>query len=234
MEVVYRRCCGLDVHKQTVVACLLLLDEAGRKTKKKREFGTFSDDLRQLMLWLFSNHVTHVAMESTGVYWKPVWNVLEDKFTILLVNPQHMKALPGRKTDQKDSEWIAELLQHGLLRASFIPAREIRELRDLTRLRVHLKQEVNRVRNRVHRILEDANIKVSCVVSDLFGVSGRAMLEAIVRGKTDPGWLADYARGTLRLKKDELTRAFQGHIGEHHRFVVGELLAELAFGRRLL
>jgi len=229
MEVVYRRCCGLDVHKQTVVACLLLLDEAGRKTKKKREFGTFSDDLRRLMLWLFSNHVTHVAMESTGVYWKPVWNVLEDKFTILLVNPQHMKALPGRKTDQKDSEWIAELLQHGLLRASFIPAREIRELRDLTRLRVHLKQEVNRVRNRVHRILEDANIKVSCVVSDLFGVSGRAMLEAIVRGKTDPGWLADYARGTLRLKKDELTRAFQGHIGEHHRFVVGELLAELAF-----
>jgi len=143
MEVVYRRCCGLDVHKQTVVACLLLLDEAGRKTKKKREFGTFSDDLRRLMLWLFSNHVTHVAMESTGVYWKPVWNVLEDKFTILLVNPQHMKALPGRKTDQKDSEWIAELLQHGLLRASFIPAREIRELRDLTRLRVHLKQEVN-------------------------------------------------------------------------------------------
>jgi transposase len=143
------------------------------------------------MLWLFSNHVTHVAMESTGVYWKPVWNVLEGKFTILLVNPQHMKALPGRKTDQKDSEWIAELLQHGLLRASFIPARQIRELRDLTRLRVHLKQEVNRVRNRVHRILEDANIKVSCVVSDLFGVSGRAMLEAIVRGKTDPGWLAD-------------------------------------------
>ena len=229
MDVVYRRCCGLDVHKQTVVACLLLLDEAGRKTKKKREFGTFSDDLRQLMLWLFSNHVTHVAMESTGVYWKPVWNVLEGKFTMLLVNPQHMKALPGRKTDQKDSEWIAELLQHGLLRPSFIPAREIRELRDLTRLRVHLKQEVNRVRNRVHRILEDANIKVSCVVSDLFGVSGRAMLEAIVRGKTDPGWLADYARGTLRLKKDELTRAFQGHIGEHHRFVVGELLAELAF-----
>jgi transposase len=229
MDVVYRRCCGLDVHKQTVVACLLLLDEAGRKTKKKREFGTFSDDLRRLMLWLFSNHVTHVAMESTGVYWKPVWNVLEDKFTILLVNPQHMKALPGRKTDQKDSEWIAELLQHGLLRASFIPTREIRELRDLTRLRVHLKQEVNRVRNRVHRILEDANIKVSCVVSDLFGVSGRAMLEAIVRGKTDPGWLADYARGTLRLKKDELVRAFQGHIGEHHRFVVGELLAELAF-----
>jgi len=120
MDVVYRRCCGLDVHKQSVVACLLLLDEAGRKTKKKREFGTFSDDLRRLMLWLFSNHVTHVAMESTGVYWKPVWNVLEDKFTILLVNPQHMKALPGRKTDQKDSEWIAELLQHGLLRASFI------------------------------------------------------------------------------------------------------------------
>lgn len=163
------------------------------------------------------------------MYGKPVWNVLEGKFTIVLVNPQHMKALPGRKTDQKDSEWIAELLQHGLLRASFIPPREIRELRDLTRLRVHLKQEVNRVRNRVHRILEDASIKLSCVVSDLFGVSGRAMLEAMACGKTDPGWLADYARSTLRLKKGELERAFQGHIGEHHRFVLGELLEELGF-----
>lgn len=165
----------------------------------------------------------------TGVYWKPVWNVLEGKFTILLVNPQHMKALPGRKTDQKDSEWIADLLQHGLLRESFIPTAEIRELRDLTRLRVHLKQEVNRVRNRVHRILEDANVKLSCVVSDLFGVSGRLMLTAIVRGKLDPGWLADYARGSLRGKKEELERALQGRIGEHHQFVLSELLEELAF-----
>lgn len=175
MEVVYRRCCGLDIHKRTVVACLLLLDETGGRKQRKREFGTFSSDLRELMLWLFANKITHVAMESTGVYWKPVWNVLEGKFTILLVNPQHMKALPGRKTDQKDSEWIADLLQHGLLRPSFIPPREIRELRDLTRLRVHLKQEVNRVRNRVHRVLEDANIKLSSVISDLFGVSGRLM-----------------------------------------------------------
>jgi len=155
--------------------------------------------------------------------------VLEGKFTILLVNPQHMKALPGRKTDQKDSEWIADLLQHGLLRPSFVPPRETREVRDLTRLRVHLKQEVNRVRNRVHRVLEDANIKLSSIVSDLFGVSGRLMLEAIVRGKVDPGWLADYARGTLRRKKEELERALHGYLKEHHRFVLAELLQELAF-----
>ncbi len=229
MDVVYRRCCGLDVHKRTVVACLLLLEESGEKRQKKREFGTFRSDLISLMRWLFLHKVTHVAMESTGVYWKPVWNVLEGKFTVVLVNPQHMKALPGRKTDQKDSEWIADLLQHGWLRASFIPPREIRELRDVTRLRVHLKQEVNRVRNRVHRILEDANVKVTCIVSDLFGVSGRLMLQAIVRGQVDPGWLADYARGSLRGKKQELERALHGRIDEHHRFVLGELLDELAF-----
>src|SRR5438874_1060260 len=229
MDVVYRRCSGLDIHKRTVVACLLLLDESGQKKQKKREFGTFRSDLISLMRWLFVHKLTHVAMESTGVYWKPVWNVLEGKFTILLVNPQHMKALPGRKTDQKDSEWIADLLQHGLLRPSFVPPRETREVRDLTRLRVHLKQEVNRVRNRVHRVLEDANIKLSSIVSDLFGVSGRLMLEAIVRGKVDPGWLADYARGTLRRKKEELERALHGYLKEHHRFVLAELLQELAF-----
>jgi transposase len=228
MDVVYRRCCGLDVHKATVVACLLLADEGEAKREKKRVFGTFTADLYRLAQWLAANRVTHVAMESTGVYWKPIWNVLEGKVEILLVNPQHMKALPGRKTDQKDSEWIAELLQHGLLRGSFIPNREIRELRDLTRLRVHLKQEVNRLRNRIHRLLEDANIKLSCVLTDLFGVSGRLMLKGLLEGK-DEGWVVDYAQGSLRGKREELKLAVHGKMTNHHRFVLQELSEELRF-----
>ena len=159
MEVVYPCCCGLDVHKKRITACVLWAEAKGKSRKEKRRFGTFTHDLLQLADWLGECGVTHVAMESTGVYWKPVWNILAEQFEVLLVNAQHIKAVPGRKSDQKDSEWIADLLQHGLLRGSFVPPRPTRELRDLTRYRVSLAQEINRIANRIRKVLEDANIK---------------------------------------------------------------------------
>jgi transposase len=182
MEVMYEVCCGLDVHKKSVTACALWASGRRRQT---REFGTFTRELLKLSDWLRSCGVTHVALESTGVYWKPVWNLLEGQFEVLLVNAQHIKAVPGRKTDQKDSEWIAELLQHGLLRASFVPPTLIRELRDLTRYRASLAQEINRIANRIQKVLEDANIKLASVATDRLGASGRAMLEAMVKGEQD-------------------------------------------------
>ena len=185
MQVMYEVCCGLDVHKKSVTACVLWASGRRRQT---REFGTFTRDLLKLADWLRTCGVTHVAMESTGVYWKPVWNLLEGQFEVLLVNAQHIKAVPGRKTDQKDSEWIAELLQHGLLRASFVPPTPIRELRDLTRYRASLAEEINRIANRIQKVLEDANIKLASVASDALGASGRTMLEAMVQGRTTSGW----------------------------------------------
>src|ERR1700758_1572066 len=181
MQVMHEVCCGLDVHKKSVTACVLWA--SGQR--QKREFGTFTKDLLELSDGLRGCGVTHVALESTGVYWKPVWNLLEGQFEILLVNAQHIKAVPGRKTDQKDSEWIADLLQHGLLRPSFVPPTPIRELRDLTRYRASLAQEVNRIANRVQKVLEDTNIKLSSVATDVLGASGRRMLEAIVNGEQD-------------------------------------------------
>ena len=226
MEVLYRCCCGLDVHKKSITACVLWSE--GKKRKEKRRFGTFTEDLLKLAEWLRECGVTHVAMESTGVYWKPVWDILEGQFTeVLLVNAQHIKAVPGRKTDQKDSEWIAQLLQHGLLKASFIPPRPTRELRDLTRYRVSLAQECNRVANRIQKVLEDANIKLASVATDALGASGRQMIEALIAGEQDSAVLAQMAKGLLRNKIPELKLALEGRVNDHHRFLLNEMLDDL-------
>ena len=226
MEVVHEVCCGLDVHKKSVTACVLWASGRRRQT---RAFGTFTRELLELGDWLRACGVTHVAMESTGVYWKPVWNLLEGQFEMLLVNAQHIKAVPGRKTDQKDSEWIADLLQHGLLRASFVPPTPIRELRDLTRYRASLAQEINRIANRIQKVLEDANIKLASVATDTLGASGRAMLEAIIQGEQDSQHLAEMAHGKLRNKIPELQEALQGRVTAHHRFLLRELLDHFYF-----
>jgi transposase len=226
MEVLYRCCCGLDVHKKSITACVLWAE--GKKRKEKRRFGTFTEELLKLVEWLRECGVTHVAMESTGVYWKPVWNILEGQFTeVLLVNAQHIKAVPGRKTDQKDSEWIAQLLQHGLLKASFIPPRPTRELRDLTRYRVSLAQECNRVANRIQKVLEDANIKLASVATDALGASGRQMIQALIAGEQDSAVLAQMAKGLLRNKIPELKLALEGRVNDHHRFLLNEMLDDL-------
>jgi transposase len=227
MEIVYTHCAGLDVHKKTVVAAIIVPDEAGGLRKEVRTFGTMTADLLALSDWLMTCGVTHVAMESTGEYWKPVYTILENNFEILLVNAQHIKAVPGRKTDVKDAEWIAELLRHGLLKASFVPPLGQRELRELTRYRSTFVRTRATLVNRVHKVLESANIKLTSVASDVLGVSGRAMLEAIVAGQSNPAEMAELARGRMRDKRDLLTRALEGHVQAHHRFVLTELLAEI-------
>ena len=229
MQVVYQRCCGLDVHKKVIAACVLLSDERGRKRRELRTFGTMTRDLLALADWLHGLGVEQVAMESTGVYWKPVWNILEGQFDLLLVNAQQIKAVPGRKTDIKDCEWIADLLQHGLLRRSFVPEPAIRELRDLTRYRAVLAQERATVANRIQKVLEDANIKLASVATDVLGQSGRSMLEAMVAGQQDPEQLAELARRRLRAKIPELRRALQGQMKDHHRFLLRRLLEHLRF-----
>jgi len=185
--------------------------------------------LRALADYLASQGVTHVALESTGVLWKPVWNVLEGRFTLLLVNPRHLKKVPGRKTDVSDAEWIAQLLQHGLLRGSFVPPRAVRNLRDLTRQRAQLAAEMTRVANRLHKLLEDTNVKLGAVASDILGKSGRAMLQALLRGETDVDRMADLAQGRLRGKLPQLRLALEGHVTDHHRFLLGHLLTHLEF-----
>ncbi len=224
MEVLHRRCCGLDVHKQTVVACVIR-----PKNKETQTFSTMTGDLLKLKEWLLECKVTHVAMESTGVYWKPIYNVLEDSFTLLLVNAQHIKNLPGRKTDVQDAEWIADLLKHGLIRGSFVPDREQRELRELTRCRRSLLQERSRVVERIQKVLEGGNIKLSSVASDVVGVSGRAILEAMINGVDDPKVLAEMSKGALRNKKTSLEEALQGVMGEHQKTVLGTHLRHLDF-----
>src|SRR5215218_9650315 len=191
MEVVYPRCCGIDVHKRSVTACCLTPGPGGRPTAEVRTFETMTDGLLALGDWLEWERITHVAMESTGVYWKPIWNLLESSFALLLVNAQHIKAVPGRKTDMKDAEWIADLLRHGLLKPSFVPERPQRELRELTRYRTSLIRERTAEANRLQKTLEGANIKLASVASDVLGVSGREMLTALVGGTTDPALLAD-------------------------------------------
>src|SRR5437016_5297719 len=229
MEVVYPCCCGLDVHKKSITACVLWAEAKGKSRKEKRRFGTFTHDLLQLADWLGESGVTHVAMESTGVYWKPVWNILAEQFKVLLVNAQHIKAVPGRKTDQKDSQWIADLLQHGLLRRSFVPPKQIRELRDLTRTRATLTQDHSSICNRVQKVLEDANIKLGSVASDVFGASGRAMLQALMKGENDAGVLAELSKGRLRNKIPELRRALEGRVTGHHRFLIQQHWHEMEF-----
>ncbi len=228
MELLYPRCCGLDVHKKSITACILLA-EGKKRQKVLRRFGTVTAELRELAAWLASFSVTHVAMESTGVYWKPIWNVLEGRFELLLVNAAHIKNVPGRKTDMNDCEWIAQLLQHGLVRGSFVPDRTIRELRDLNRQRVALIGERNRVANRVQKVLEDANIKLASVASDTLGLSGRSMLDAIIKGEYNSEKLAELARGLLRRKLDALRLALDGKATKHHRFCLKQLLAQYDF-----
>lgn len=229
MEVVYPCCCGLDVHKKSITACVLWAEAKGKSRKAKKRFGTFTHDLLQLADWLEQCGVTHAAMESTGVYWKPVWNILAEQFEVLLVNAQHIKAVPGRKTDQKDSEWIADLPQHGLLRGGFVPPQPIRELRDLTRYRVSLVQEINRIANRIQKVLEDANIKLASVATDALGASGRAILGAMLAGEQDAARLAEMSKGLLRNKIPELKLALEGRMTEHHRFLLRQLFEHLRF-----
>jgi len=226
MEVVYTHCAGLDVHKKTVVACVITPEATGGP-HETRTFGTMTADLLLLSDWLQSHQVTHVAMESTGEYWKPIFNILEGNFEVLLVNAQHIKAVPGRKTDVSDAEWIADLLRHGLLRASFIPPVEQRDLRDLTRHRSNFIRERTNLINRVQKTLEGANIKLASVASDLMGVSGRAILNALIEGHTDPHTMAELSKGRLRSKRDQLAKALEGRVKPHHRFVLTELLCQI-------
>jgi len=223
------RCCGLDVHKETVAACVRVPGAKGRRTQEVRTFGTTTPDLLALQDWLAAHQVTHVAMESTGVFWKPVYYVLEARFTVLLVNAAHVKQVPGRKTDVRDCQWIAELLEHGLLRGSFVPPPVIRDLRELTRYRRTQIQERTRVANRLHKVLQDANVKLSNVTHHVLGVSGRAMLDALVAGTTDPDVLADLARGQLRKKLPALRQALTGRFRAHHAFLLGQILAHLDY-----
>jgi transposase len=217
MDVLYLRCAGIDVHKRTAVVTVGWVDDQGQRQQQTRTYGTMSGDIERLRQWLVERGVTHVAMESTGVYWKPLFNLLEP----------HVKAVPGRKTDVRDSEWLLDLMQHGLIQGSFIPDAPIRALRDLTRSRTSLIEERTRALNRIQKVLEDANIKLASVVSEVLGASGRAMLEALIAGETDPEVLASLARGTLRKKHDALVQALAGRIQDHQRFLLRTLLAQV-------
>jgi transposase len=234
MDVLHRCCAGLDVHKRTVVACVRRVDPAGKVSKSIKTFATMTTSLLALSDWLAVQGVRVVSMESTGSYWKPVFNLLESRFEVTLVNAHHIKQVPGRKTDVKDSEWIAQLLQHGLLRSSFIPPRPTRELRDLTRQRTKLINERTTVINRIQKVLEDANIKLSSVASNTLGVSGRLMIEAIIRGEYDPVKLADLARRRLRKKIPLLQQALHGSVTEHHRFLLQTQMNHLDHLERLI
>jgi transposase len=227
MQTLVERGCGLDVHQATVVACLLIVLKKGKVQKQIRTFGTTTRALMSLREWLLSEGCTHVAMESTGVYWKPIYAILEGALEIVVANAQHVKKVPGRKTDVKDAEWIADLLCHGLLRSSFVPPKPIRELRDLTRYRRKLIESRSAERNRLLKLLESANIKLASVATDVFGASGRLMLEALVEGKTTPQEMADLAKKQLRKKIPELELALEGKMEEHHRFLLNVQLRRL-------
>jgi transposase len=223
------RVAGLDVHRKTIAVCVRTRGEDGTRIQHVRTFATTAADLLILRDWLEAHRVTHVAMESTGVYWKPVFYVLEESMQCLLVNPQHVQKVPGRKSDVQDCVWLAQLLEHGLLRGSFVPPPPQRELRDLTRYRKALIQDRTREANRLHKILEDAGIKLATVASDILGVSGRAMLQALIVGTTDPDVLADLARGTLRKKLPALRQALVGRFQAHHAFMVSHHLSHLDY-----
>lgn len=229
MDQLFARCAGLDVHKDTVAACVRVPGPRRQRVQHIQTFGTTVTELLALRDWLEAHGVTHVAMESTGVYWKPVYYVLEERCTCLLVNAAHITQVPGRKTDVQDCAWIAQLLEHGLLRGSFVPPAPIRELRDLTRYRKVLIQERTREANRLHKVLQDAGVKLASVATDILGVSGRAMLEALVQGTTDPAVLADLARGRLRAKLPALREALAGRFRAHHAFLASQLLAHLDY-----
>ena len=229
MKVIYKQVAGLDVHKKTVVAARMRVTEEDRVEWETKTFGTTTPDLLEMHDWLSEWELTHVAMESTGDYWKPVFNILEDSFEVWLVNAEHVKHVSGRKTDVKDSEWLAELMLHGLLKPSFIPPKPQRALRELTRYRTRLVEERARVVNRVQKLLEGANIKLSSVASNIMGVSARAMLEEIMAGQTDVELIADLARGQMRSKIPELEKALTGIVQPHHRFVLAQQLDHIDF-----
>ena len=224
MDALYERCCGLDVHKKMVVACALT-----PQGKEIRTFSTMTEDLLRLADWLQGLQVSHVAMESTGPYWKPIYNLLESEFQLTLANAHHIKIVPGRKTDVKDAEWIADLLRHGLIKGSFVPDRSQRELRELLRYRRSLIQERAREVNRIQKVLEGANIKLGDVASDVLGASGRAMLQAIAKGEDNPETLADLAKGRLRDKHGQLVKALQGLVGPHQRTIIKVQMEHLEF-----
>ena len=227
MEVLYARCAVLDIHKKTVRVCLLIRQEHGKPHKEFRTYSTTTQDLLNLLDWLLSQGCTHVALEGTGVYWKPIYNLFEGQIEVLVVNAQHIRAVPGRKTDTKDAEWIADLLQHGLLKASFIPSAPQRELRDLTRYRVRLSEERAREVNRVQKTLEGTNLKLSDVVSDIMGKASRMILSAIADGESDPARLASLAAGRVRASQAQLEAALTATISEHHRFLLREHLTQI-------
>lgn len=229
MQVTYERCCGIDVHKETVVACVIVPDAEGKPVKETRTFNTMTGDLCALAEWLKQMQCTHVAMESTGVYWKPVYNLMEGQFEILVVNAEHLKKIAGRKTDVADAEWIADLLRHGLLKGSFIPSAQQRAWRDLTRYRTTLTDDRTREVNRVQKVLEDANIKLASVASNVMGVSGRAMLKQLIQGQTEPATLAELAKGRLREKRELLEKALTGTFKAHHRFMLIQQLSHIDF-----
>ncbi|MGH9554884.1 MAG: IS110 family transposase [Terriglobales bacterium] len=229
MRVLYERCCGLDIHQASIAACALVRDE-GRSHEETRRFGTMTADLLELAAWLKRHGIQQVAMESTGVYWKPVWNILETEgFDLLLANAQEVKIVPGRKTDQRDSQWIADLHQHGLLRKSFVPPKLIRNLRDLTRSRATITQDHSSLCNRIQKVLEDAHIKLASVASDVFGASGRVMLQALLQGESNAQVLAELSKGRMRSKIPELRRALEGRVTGHHRFLIERHGRDLEF-----
>jgi transposase len=227
MDVVHTHCAGLDVHKKTVVAAVSAPNPAGGWSKDTRTFGTMTADLLELSDWLTGHGMTHVALESTGEYWKPVFNILEANFEVILVNAQHIKAVPGRKTDVNDAEWLAELLKHGLMKASFVPPVGQRDLRELTRFRTTFVRERATLVNRVHKALESANIKLTSVATDVTGVSSRAILAELIQGQASPEAMADLAKGRLRSKREALIKALEGRVKPHHRFVLTELLTQI-------
>jgi transposase len=227
MRIIYQNVAGLDVHKKVVAANLIVLKADGSWHQAKRTFGTMTADLLELSDWLLVNGVTHVAMESTGEYWKPVFNILENNFEVLLVNAQHVSKVAGRKTDQSDAEWLADLMQHGLLSASFVPPVGQRELRELTRFRSTFVRERATLVNRLQKVLESANIKLASVAADVMGVSGRAILEALIAGQASPAQMAELAKGRLREKREELAKALEGRVKPHHRFLLTELLCQI-------
>jgi transposase len=230
MDIIVERGAGLDVHKRTVVACVMA---TGMK-KEIRTYGTMTNDLLRLKAWLKENEVTHVAMESTGVYWKPIFNILEDTFEVILVNARHVKNVPGRKTDVLDSEWLCRLLRSGLVRGSFIPPKPVRELRDLTRYKRKLIQTITAEKQRVEKILEDANIKLSSIASDTFGASGKKIIGELLKGELRPDQMAELSKGRLRNRKGELKEALVGNVEEHHKRMLRTSLGHMSVMEEIL
>lgn len=220
MEVIFQRCCGIDVHKETLTACIMI-GEGERVGKKEiRTYSTMTEDIERLRDWLKAEGIKHIAIESTGIYWRPVFNILEEDVEIILANARHIKNVPGRKTDVKDSEWLCKLLRSGLIRGSFIPPKHIRQLRDLTRYRSKLNNNITSEKNRLQKYLEDANIKLSSVATDVFGVSGREMLKELIKGNADAEYLSNLARGRLKSKTEALKKSFNCRITDHHRMLI--------------